>query len=298
MGIMNLKKDYEYFTSIWEEKGEKKRIHTSKAWDGRAGDWGKELEKKEDFQESMDKRVMAAADYLRSHGILGAGSEVIDIGCGPGRFVAEFARTAGHVTGVDISGKMVELGQKRAEECGVENVTFIAEDFAEMDVKALGWEKKFDLVFASITPALGTMESLEKSMDICKGYCFNSCTIKWEDELEKQIKKNVLGIEEGSGKTSFGKWFYSLLNILWIKGYLPETSYYKNDKEERIKADASLATYYARSLSRDLTVSEEMAEQIEKYLIKIADEDGYVIRKYERWQGWILWDVRVRMPRL
>ena len=79
---------------------------------------------------------------------------------------------------------------------------------------------------------------------------------------------------------------------------MPETSYYKNDKEERIKADASLATYYARSLSRDLTVSEEMAEQIEKYLIKIADEDGYVIRKYERWQGWILWDVRVRMPRL
>lgn len=299
MRSMNLKEDYEYFTSIWDGKnGKKQKIHTSKAWDGRASDWGKELNKKQTFQESMDKRVLESAKYLRDQGLLGADSEVIDLGCGPGRFVTEFAKTAGHVTGIDISEKMIELGKAHAEANGIENVTFLAEDFQNIDIEARGWEKKFDLVFMAITPAVGTMESLEKAMHICKGYCFNSTHIKWEDDLERKIRRNVLGKDGESAKNNFGKWFYALFNLLWLKGYLPQTHYYTHEKEERLKADRNLATYYARALSSDLLVSETLEEQIEQYLLEIADSEGYVERVCTRWQGWILWDVRTCMPRL
>lgn len=299
MGIMNLKQDYEYFTSIWGEKSDKnKNIHTSKAWDGRAGDWGKELDKKNTFQESMDKRVFTAAEYLRSHGLLEEGSEVIDLGCGPGRFVTEFAKTAGHVTGIDISEKMIRLGKEHAQNCGIANVTFMAEDFHELDVMELGWEKKFDLVFMSITPAADTLESLEKAMKICKGYCFNSSYIRWEDDLESKIQQDVLGRKGESAKNNHGKWFYSLFNMLWIRGYFPQTHYYNHEKKERLKVDKTLATYYARELSKNLTVPEDLEERIMRYLTEIADSEGCVERICNRWQGWILWDVRNCMPRL
>ena len=174
LGIMNLKRDYEYFASIWNEKENSNRRHTKEAWNGRASSWGKELEKKEHFQQSMDDRVYASVEYLKQHGALKNGMEVIDIGCGPGRFVTEFARTAKHATGLDISEKMVELGEAHARECGLDNVTFMAEDFSSVDIEEMGWKKKFDLVFTSITPAIGTMKDLEKAIDICKSYCFNS----------------------------------------------------------------------------------------------------------------------------
>lgn len=217
MGQIDLKKDYDYFTSIWEESGSNKKVHTSKAWDERAEAWGKELHKKEDFQINMDERVQMTAKFLRSQGLLGEESQVLDIGCGPGRFVTEFAKTAGHVTGIDLSEKMVQLGQKHAEE---------------------------------------------------------------------------------SQKNSFGKWFYSLFNMLWIKGYFPKTDYFINKKEERVKVEKDLAVYYAKTFSRDLNHSDELVIKILEYLQKIADSEGFVTRKCERWQGWILWDVRTCIPRL
>lgn len=298
MGLIDLKKDYDYFTSIWEESGTNKKVHTSKAWDERAKAWGKELNKKEDFQVNMDQRVQATAKFLRSHGLLGEGSQVLDIGCGPGRFVTEFAKTSGYVTGIDLSEKMIQLGQKHAEECGIKNVSFMAGDFLKLNVEALGWEKKFDLVFAAITPALGTMESLEKSMRICKGFCFHACNIRWLDDLESKIKKEIIGKAVEPQKNSFGKWFYSLFNMLWIKGYFPMTDYYINEKEERIKVDKDLAQYYAKTFSRDLERSDELVIEILEYLQKIADSEGFVTRRCERWQGWILWDVRKCIPRL
>lgn len=298
MGQIDLKRDYDYFTSIWEESGSNKKVHTSKAWDERAEAWGKELHKKEDFQVNMDERVQMTAKFLRSQGLLGEESQVLDIGCGPGRFVTEFAKTAGHVTGIDLSEKMVQLGQKHAEESGIKNVSFVAGDFSNLDVKELDWEKKFDLVFAAITPALGTMESLEKSMCICKGFCFHACNIRWLDDLESKIKKEILGKAEESQKNSFGKWFYSLFNMLWIKGYFPKTDYFINKKEERVKVEKDLAVYYAKTFSRDLNHSDELVIKILEYLQKIADSEGFVTRKCERWQGWILWDVRNCIPRL
>lgn len=76
------------------------------------------------------------------------------------------------------------------------------------------------------------------------------------------------------------------------------TDYYINEKEERIKVDKDLARYYAKTFSRDLECSDELVFEILEYLQKIADSEGFVTRRCERWQGWILWDVRKCIPRL
>ena len=70
------------------------------------------------------------AQMLRELGV-GAGSTVVDYGCGPGLFTLAAARlvgAAGKVYGVDLEPRMVELVARRAREAGLSNVTAAASD--------------------------------------------------------------------------------------------------------------------------------------------------------------------------
>ncbi len=49
---------------------------------------------------------------------------VLDVACGPGLVACEFARTARHVTGIDITEKMVEQARKRQQELGLANLSW------------------------------------------------------------------------------------------------------------------------------------------------------------------------------
>ena len=73
------------------------------------------------------------------------GKNICDIGCGSGRFVAEFVRRgAGHVTGVDVAPEMIRLAEDLVAKDGVADRC----DFAVADV--LNWNptRKFDVTIA------------------------------------------------------------------------------------------------------------------------------------------------------
>jgi ubiquinone/menaquinone biosynthesis C-methylase UbiE len=51
------------------------------------------------------------------------GLNICDVGCGSGRFVAEFASNgAAHVTGIDVAPEMIKLAQRHTKEQGVDRV--------------------------------------------------------------------------------------------------------------------------------------------------------------------------------
>lgn len=73
------------------------------------------------------------------------GRSICDIGCGSGRFVAEFAkRGAGHVTGVDVAPEMIRLAEELVKKDGVAERC----EFAVADV--LNWKptRQFDVSIA------------------------------------------------------------------------------------------------------------------------------------------------------
>lgn len=49
---------------------------------------------------------------------------VLDVACGPGMVTCEFARIASHVTGIDITEKMIEQAKKRQSEFGLKNLSW------------------------------------------------------------------------------------------------------------------------------------------------------------------------------
>lgn len=49
---------------------------------------------------------------------------VLDVACGPGLVTCEFARVAQHVTGIDLTGKMIEQARSRQREFGLNNLSW------------------------------------------------------------------------------------------------------------------------------------------------------------------------------
>ncbi|MFQ5870310.1 MAG: class I SAM-dependent methyltransferase, partial [Candidatus Zixiibacteriota bacterium] len=59
------------------------------------------------------------------------GRSVLDIGCGPGHYLIEFARRgAGRVMGIDFSAKMLDLASENAGRVGIsDKLEFVCGDF-------------------------------------------------------------------------------------------------------------------------------------------------------------------------
>ena len=295
MQIFDAKNDYEYFARLWGMDEPKDNKKTN--WDDRAGSWGFLLESESAFKRSLHERVAKTSNFLRERGLLGPGDAVADVGCGTGRFTSEFATTAGHVTGIDISEKMLDLARRHAAESGITNTSYILRDFTETDVDAEGWTGGFDLVFTSITGAVSGVSNLNKIMRMSRAYCFNSSFIRNRDDLEKRVAGEVFGIDPNPALGAGGSPFYSLFNLLWLDGYYPETCYHKQRHDNMVPADDELAEYYAWSIFRKPVADGEVKSLIKGYLLKNATQDGMIRQYTERWYGWILWDIREKDER-
>ena len=285
--VDDIKRDVEYFIKIWEKGNETPSAfqHTKEVWDKRADRWASAFDRPNAKVKSR-KRMLAIADYLRRHELLCKGHKVIDIGCGQGEYVAEFARTAGHATGADLSTKMLEYAELNARKCGVDNVSFVQCDFNEADVRALGWEKAFDLVFTCITPAFSGIKALEKINSMSRGWCFNNGWAYQNNNIGNRVKEALLAPGESDGKRPEST--YSLFNILWLKGCRPSVEYYKEASEDLVKVDEETAAHYASmALPRD-----RIDDDAAKKTIGIMNEmavDGFVTERVESMFVWILW---------
>lgn len=281
-----------HFEEIWTYRSPGHFVHTKEVWNERAHEWADELKNDADRRKRSEDRVAETAAYLRSKGILSGSDDVIDIGCGPGRFVAEFARTAHHAVGTDLSSQMLIYGAEYAKEVGVENTSYVEADFQQADIDALGWRNRFDLVFSSITPAINGMTGLEKMMQMSRGWCFNSCFVHTSDPLEEEMCETILGQDRVAWQSNHWHWFYALHNLLWLRGYYPETRYYREPACEMLTADRKTAEEYAKWLAQKSgRAAETLVEPVDAFLRAHADENGAVKHESECIYGWVLWNV-------
>lgn len=113
---------------------------------------------------SYEARVMGA---LEENGVDFTEKTVLDIGCGTGMFTIRIAQKAMKVTGLDISEEMLSILRQDAEKEGVLN---------KIETVRSGWmeyqAKGFDIVFASMTPALFDGAGKEKMLESGKKFVF------------------------------------------------------------------------------------------------------------------------------
>ena len=293
---MDRREQLRFYEELYDGKFDEHRVSRKEAWNHRAGEWDRKY-RAENEKEQHETRIRDTAAWLRSRGLLTAEQDVADIGCGPGRFAAEFAKTARSVLGTDISPEMMNYGENWCRELGLTNVRFQALDFRKADIRELGWEGKFDLAFSSITPAVSGLKGLDNLMQMSRAWCFNASFVYSVNELHSRIMKELFDRAPRRDKTSHSHWFHELFNVLWLRGYYPETTYYKQYRELRLPADRATAERLCYFLLEEGEVTEENTCRIQRFLETNADADGYLTEVSDCWYGWLLWDVRDRHER-
>lgn len=278
------------FEALWQKKKSTGMVHSAEKWNGRADGWVNRLTNNESSKRRSRRRVEETGKYLRSHGLLTAEDTVIDIGCGPGRFVAEFAKTCRHATGTDISQRMLDYGAEYALAQGLTNTAFVQLDFKEADLCQLGWEKAFDLVFSSITPAANTIEAVDKMERMSRKFCFSANFVRTEDTLAEEAWRYACpGLERTPNWSS--QTFYSMLNLLWLRGRYPRVEYLTEEEDELMPADEELVGRIIKRIPEEYD-TEETRHRVLEYVRGKANLDGMVTYHTLCRYGWLLWDVR------
>ncbi|MGN1368242.1 MAG: class I SAM-dependent methyltransferase [Aristaeellaceae bacterium] len=283
--------DLAYFMAMQESRQKDTPGRCAQKWDHRAEFWKKEQVN----NRKGEARVISAMTYLEQKGLLQNHFDVVDIGCGPAKFVSAFARQVHHVVGLDISRKMVEHGREHIHKEGLTNAQLYTCDFQTLDIEKEGYKGAFDLVFSSMTPAIHNMDSLMKSIEMSRAWCCHITHLSGRNHLREQIMQDVFGRQAQRQWT--GSWFYSLFNVLFLLGYDPETSYENRHQEIWVNPDEEYVEFLMEHMLPPEEITKEHADQIRKWLLAHRNEDGLVQEITDSSYGRILWDVRNRTER-
>jgi SAM-dependent methyltransferase len=136
-------------STIYQQQGS--AAVNGELWGERARDWAElqEGERRPDFDECIRRTR------------IGAGTEVLDLGCGAGRFCRLAARTGASVSGIDAAAGMVEIARERVPDG----------HFEVGDIQFLPYEdRSFDVVtgFHSLPFAADPLAALREAARVAK----------------------------------------------------------------------------------------------------------------------------------
>ncbi|PIS47941.1 MAG: hypothetical protein COT17_00855 [Elusimicrobia bacterium CG08_land_8_20_14_0_20_51_18] len=141
------------------------------------------------FERKNLERALEIVKKISGMGVNFKDADIIDIGCGTGNYGLPFSRTAKSVLCVDSAAGMLEILAKEILENGIKNAAVLKSDFSEFpDGK---YEKKFDISFASMTPAVKTAEDVRKMERLSKKWCV---FIGWAGKRANKISEELLAL--------------------------------------------------------------------------------------------------------
>lgn len=278
---------YDYFKDMWESKKPKEKVRNSISWNDIGKEWSNRIETDVVYIERINERVNTVTSQLINRDVINKNSTVLDVGCGLGIFVFEFAKISEKAYGIDVSSVMIEYAKGQSLQRNITNTNFSVCDFTNTDIDEMKWENKFDLVMASLTPAISCVEDLHKLMKVSKKYCLHASFVKTYDSLEQRILKELFNCTKKSSKHKNGRVFYSVFNLLFLEGYRPETFYHPRSTTYEIEPNLETATLYAFYLNRN---EKEDIEKILNYLQKVYNDEKNILCTREECYGFILWD--------
>ena len=248
-------------------------------WDNRAEEFNQnQLKEKTGF-------INGILTLLKEKGIF-PGSEILDVGGGSGRYAIPFAENTHHVTVTDISSNMLALTEKNALEAGLHNLKCQKLEWSGADIGALGWEKKFDLVFSSMCPAIRNKRGFENMSLASRNYCLLNQFIKDTDSVSQYLDQ-ALSAERRRSPHNDRQSVQAFFNLLWLDGYNPEITYLH--LEEDLELDyADAVKHYGLQYREQL---ENMGKTVDEFLKPLESENKLKIKR-QKTTALILWKVR------
>ena len=279
--------DISLFEELWADQ-QPERSDLADFWNRRAASFNAHSKGAESgaYRRDLIEKLAARAG-------VDASSAVLDIGCGPGRHALAFAGLAGQVEGFDIAQGMIDCARENAVQAGADNTHFQVLDWAAADIAQLGWSRKFQMVFASRTPAIYSRETLEKMTSASCGSCCLITHVDGRNSVREALAP-IAGKDKSREMTRRGA--YCAFNILWLLGYSPEVEYLERTWESDSALDDAVLMY-TRHFYSVSPLTEDQKTALAAELRKMS-RNGRVHEKGYSKMALLFWNVNntVRQP--
>jgi len=272
----------------WAESWQKTAAHRAKDrgpmqagfWNGMAQKFG------QDHPAEQEKgKLKNILDLIGATGLDLNGAEVLDIGAGTGALSLPLARRGAKVTALDFSPEMLKKLQQRAADEHVALSGTLLASWDEIELDAEGFRNRFDLVIASMTPAVRDPETFDKMLDASRGVGYYSGWVhrEWDPAFHElyRILYNEPFREESQG-------FYLPFMYLYMKGYRPEVRIRQAVWKSNGTIDETVDTISGFfSLTKE--IDDEMKHRMREYLSARASGGIYPATTVAT-TGMMVWD--------
>ncbi len=211
---------------------------------------------------------------IEKENMIESGSRVLDVGCGTGKYSAALAGKALSVTGIDLSPKMIEFGKENMERLQIKNVDLICSDWSGFDTLENGYENKFDLVFAHMTPAVSDAVTFEKMIRCSSRYGIMCKPTRRTDEISDEIMKMAGVNKSDPGRDESILYAFSML---WLMGYNPKLEYEEQEWNHKKTLEEACGMYINR-VKTHKRLSDQEEEKIRQFLSS-ALKEGFIEEK-------------------
>lgn len=259
----------------WKTKEQNKEMNIS-LWDEKADYFGNYIiptDKDDKFIKLLQDKKLIDKDF-----------EVLDIGCGGGKYTLALSSKCKNIYGIDLSPKMIDYAIINKDKLHIDNAYFICDDWHDIDVQNSNLYKKFDLVFASMTPAIQSASTFEKMNKVSKKYCVLRCNIKRRDFIYDKIIKR-LGIYQEKENLNF---LYAF-NMVYLQGYNPKIYYEDKNWSYEESLEKAQKTYIKKIKTMKIINNSE-ENKIKKFLQDISS-NGYIKENINSTIATLIWCV-------
>ncbi|MPM55253.1 Release factor glutamine methyltransferase [bioreactor metagenome] len=221
---------------------------------------------------------------LKDENLIKDDFKVLDVGCGGGKYTLALSKECNHIYGMDLSPKMIDYSNENKRKLNINNASFICDDWHELNMKESNLYKKFDLVFASMTPAIQSASTLEKMNEASKKYCILRSNIKRKDSIYDKLGEifDIGGDEKNLN-------FLYALNMLFLQGYMPKINYEEKTWFYKEPLQKAFSTYI-KKIKTSKKINEDEETKIKQFLNDIS-HNGYIEEEINSTIATLIWSV-------
>ena len=285
--------DPTFWESAWKDANvtDQTRGQDKKAvevWNRRAKSYDKNV-----GTDSGNRRVEETLAFLDGYGILNKKLRILDLGCGPGNFSMALAARGHEVVALDPAEKMLAmLEEKLAEKPALKDlVTPVIADWMLLSLERFGWDGYFDLVFASMTPGVGDVATLQKVMRASRQYVYLSRF------AGSRTQPSVEAVWARFQSASYYSQSLDILfphNWLYASGYRPAMHFARWEREHH-QTVAEAIEDIRNVLALRMHVDEAEEEAIRMYVENNLDKDGLFCEVKGATSAMMLWHVEKKV---
>lgn len=229
---------------------------------------------------SMSKDVNHILNWCHENDVFFDKMSVLDIGAGKGSIAIPVAQKGATVTAIDVSAGMLEALNEDAINVGVPHIQTHQSDWGDFSLV-----QQYDIVIASMTPAINDVQKIEKMLGATKklGIYVGWGKYRTNKLVEALVQAHTLKEEDDCSSAGCFR-VAQFMDVLNEKKIAYESHFFETGWEEEYSLEEAKEYAYEQLERKELTPNDAIIESIltshmqnDKVIVQTQAEKGIVL---------------------